>query len=127
TEANELETPNLVVGQALVIPIVGQYYFVQPGDTLFTIGRQFNISTEELARINNIQLNMVLPVGFRLYIPPRPKSSITSFGYIEPIGDTVSPVLENAAEKNTPFLTYLAPFSYRVNRDGSLTAPPLDR
>src|SRR5690625_3388496 len=70
---------------------------------------------------------MVLPVGFRLYIPPRPKSSITSFGYIEPIGDTVSPVLENAAEKNTPFLTYLAPFSYRVNRDGSLTAPPLDR
>src|SRR5690625_1813492 len=70
---------------------------------------------------------MVLPVGFRLYIPPRPKSSITSFGYIEPIGDTVSPVLENAAEKNTPLLTFLAPFSYRVNRDGSLTAPPLNQ
>src|SRR5690625_4334772 len=70
---------------------------------------------------------MVLPVGFRLYIPPRPKSSITAFGYIEPIGNTVSEVLENAAEKNTPYLTYLAPFSYRVNRDGSLTAPPLDR
>ncbi|MEI3614579.1 glycoside hydrolase family 18 protein [Pseudogracilibacillus sp. SO30301A] len=127
SEANELETPNLVVGQALVIPIVGQYYFVQPGDTLFTIGRQFNISTEELARINNIQLNIMLPVGYRLYIPPRPKPSITSFGYIEPLGDTVSPVLENAAEKNTPSLTYLAPFSYRINRDGSLTPPPLDR
>ncbi len=127
SEANELQTPNLVVGQALVIPIIGQYYFVQPGDTLFTIGRQFNISPEELARINNIQINMVLPVGFRLYIPPRPKTSITSFGYIEPLGDTVSPVLENAAEKNTPLLTYLAPFSYRVNRDGSLTPPPLDR
>src|SRR5690625_2436922 len=77
SEANELQTPNLVVGQALVIPIIGQYYFVQPGDTLFTIGRQFNISPEELARINNIQINMVLPVGFRLYIPPRPKTSIT--------------------------------------------------
>ncbi|MFD2130996.1 LysM peptidoglycan-binding domain-containing protein [Pseudogracilibacillus auburnensis] len=127
TEANELETPNLVVGQALVIPIVGQYYFVQPGDSLFSIARQFNMSVEALARINNLQMNTVLPVGLRLYIPPRPRRPITAFGYIEPIGGTVSPVLENAAEKNSPFLTFLAPFSYRVNRDGSLTAPPLNR
>src|SRR5699024_9075752 len=75
----------------------------------------------------NIQIDAVLPVGFRLYIPPRPKPTITSFGYIEPIGDTVSDVLENAAEKNTPYLTYLAPFNYRVNRDGSLTPPLLNR
>lgn len=127
TEANELETPNLVVGQALVIPIAGQYYFTKQGDTLFSIGQRFNISSEELARINNIQIDAVLPVGFRLYIPPRPKPTITSFGYIEPIGDTVSDVLENAAEKNTPYLTYLAPFNYRVNRDGSLTPPLLNR
>src|SRR5699024_8360875 len=122
-----LETPNLVVGQALVIPIAGQYYFTKQGDTLFSIGQRFNISSEELARINNIQIDAVLPVGFRLYIPPRPKPTITSFGYIEPIGDTVSDVLENAAEKNTPYLTYLAPFNYRVNRDGSLTPPLLNR
>lgn len=127
TEANELETPNLVVGQALVIPIVGQYYFVQPGDSLFTISRRFNMSVEELARINNIPLNITLPIGFRLYIPPRPKSTITSLGYIEPIGGTVSSILENAAEKNSPLLTFLAPFSYRVNRDGSLSPPPLNR
>lgn len=127
TEANELDTPNLVVGQALVIPIVGQYYFVQPGDSLFSIAQSFHMSVEELARVNNVQMNSVLPVGLRLYIPPRPRSPITSFGYIEPIGDTVSTNLENAAENNSPSLTYLAPFSYRVNRDGSLTAPPLDR
>lgn len=127
TEANELETPNLVVGQALVIPIVGQYYFTQSGDTLFTIGQQFNISVEELARINNLQMDDVLPINFRLYIPPRPRSNITSFGYIEPIGETVSSTLENAAEKNSPYLTFLAPFSYRVNRDGTLTPPLLNR
>lgn len=127
TEANELETPNLVVGQALVIPIVGQYYFVQPGDSLYVIAQQFNLSYEELARINNVHVNAVLPIGLRLYIPPRPKRQITSFGYIEPIGSTVSPIIENAAEKNSPFLTYLAPFSYRVNRDGSLNAPLLNR
>lgn len=127
TEANELETPNLVVGQALVIPIVGQYYFVEAGDSLFTIANQFSLSVEELVRINNISPNMPLPVGMRLYIPPLPKADITSFGYIEPIGETVSPALENAAIENSPLLSFLAPFSYRVNRDGSLNPPPLNR
>ncbi len=127
TEANELNTPSLVIGQALVIPIVGSYYFVQPGDSLTTIAEDVNMTAEELARINQIPLNAILPVGLRLYIPPRPKRDITSFGYIEPIGDTVSPGLETAAENNTPFLTFLAPFSYRVNRDGTLSPPPLNR
>lgn len=127
TEANELETPNLVVGQALVIPIIGQYYFVQVGDSLFSIAEQFSTSIEILARVNNILPSMTLPVGLRLYIPPNLRPSVTSLGYIEPIGDTVSPYLESVAEMNTPLLTYLAPFSYRVNRDGSLTPPPLNR
>lgn len=127
TEANQLPGPDLVVGQALVIPISGQYYFVQPGDSLFTIARQFQMTIQEIASINQISPDMTLPVGLRLYIPPLPKTPITSFGYIEPIGNEVSAHLENTAEENTPLLTFLAPFSYRVNRDGSLTAPPLDR
>src|SRR5690625_4155586 len=102
TEANELETPNLVVGQALVIPITGQYYFVKVGDSLFTIAERFNVSAEMLARVNQIPPSSTLPVGLRLYIPPGQKSPLTSFGYIEPIGETVSPVLENDAEVNTP-------------------------
>src|SRR5699024_2502249 len=126
TEANELDTPNLVIGQALVIPIVGQYYFIQPNDTLFTIARRFQLSVEDLARINQLNLNHILPVGLRLYIPPQPKSKINTFGYNEQIGGTVSPVLENAAMKNSPLLSYLAPFSYQANRDGTLTAPPIE-
>lgn len=127
TEANELESSNLVVGQALVIPIIGQYYFVQSGDSLYSIAQKFNTSVEMLARINEVLPSATLPVGLRLYIPPGSRNAITSFGYIEPIGDTVSPTLEVVAEKRAPQLTFLAPFSYRVNRDGSLTPPPLDR
>ncbi|MGM8212882.1 LysM peptidoglycan-binding domain-containing protein [Virgibacillus sp. W0430] len=127
TEANELNTPNLVVGQTLVVPIVGQFYFVQPGDSLFSIALQFNSTAEQLAQINNIPLNAPLSPGLRIYIPPQEKRTITSLGYIEPLGNNVSPTLENAAEKSAPLLTYLAPFNYRVNRDGSLTAPPLNR
>src|SRR5699024_11973343 len=90
TEANELDTPNLAIGQALVIPIIGQYYFIQPNDTLFTIARRFQLSVEDLARINQLNLNYILPVGLRIYIPPQAKSTIQTFGYIEPIGETVS-------------------------------------
>lgn len=125
-DANELATQNnLVVGQALVIPIVGQFYFVQPGDSLFTIANRFGLSTEELAQINNINVNNVLPVGLRLYIPQTPKRPITSNAYIEPFGETVSETLENSARKASPYLTYLAHFSFRVNRDGTLSAPPI--
>ncbi|WP_337020038.1 LysM peptidoglycan-binding domain-containing protein, partial [Oceanobacillus massiliensis] len=126
TDANELDAPNdLVVGQALVIPIVGQFYFVQPGDSLYSIGNRFGISYLELSRINNIPVELTLPVGFRLYIPEANKPPITSYAYIEPFGDTVSETLENAAVKNSPYLTYLALFSYQVNRDGSLNPPPI--
>ncbi|MEN2766756.1 glycoside hydrolase family 18 protein [Ornithinibacillus xuwenensis] len=125
--ANELEAPNnLVVGQALVIPIVGQFYFVQPGDSLYSIAQRFNISYQELARVNSIPVNGPLTVGLRLYIPPGPKPEIIANAYVEPIGGSVSQELENSARKNAPFLSYLAPFSYQVNRDGSLNAPPLN-
>lgn len=125
-QINEID-PNqsLVVGQALVIPIQGMYYWVQPGDTLYSIGRQFRISPNTLARINQIPLNAPLTVGFRLYIPPRPKYNAEINAYIEPRGDTVSPELQASAEEAAPYLTYLAPFSFQIQRDGSLKAPPL--
>lgn len=127
TDANELEEPdNLVVGQALVIPIIGQFYFVQTGDTLATISRMFDISQEELAEVNDLSMDQELTMGLKIYIPDRPKPPITSNAYIQPGGDTVSDTLINSATKSAPFLTYLSPFSYIVNRDGTLQAPPLD-
>lgn len=126
-QANELETPeSLVVGQTIVIPIVGQFYYVQPGDSLYTIAQRFNLTIDELARINALNPNLPLPVNLRLYLPEEPKTTIEANAYVEPMGDTVSPALINAAEKYADQLTYLAPFSYQVNRDGSLRAPLLN-
>lgn len=123
--ANDLNAPNqLVIGQALVIPIVGQFYFVQPGDTLSSIAARFDIGVEELATMNGLNPNQIIYPGFRLYIPPGSKEPITSNAYVEPMGEEVSQTLETAASNYTPFLTYLSLFSYRVNRDGTLAAPP---
>lgn len=127
--ANQLDAPDdLVVGQALVIPIDGGYYHVEPGDSLYSIGQKFGVSAEAIAQANHIGLNSPLMVGMRLYVPKATSSrEIEVNAYIEPFGDTVSPGLEQAATEASPFLTYLAPFSYRVTRDGSLIAPPLNR
>ncbi|WP_368653511.1 LysM peptidoglycan-binding domain-containing protein [Ornithinibacillus sp. 4-3] len=123
--ANELATPDqLVVGQTLVIPIIGQFYFIQPNDTLTMIAQKFGISPAQLAAINHISMNQTLQVGMRLYIPPLPKSEITSLGYVEPMGDSVSEILKNAVEKTSPKLTFLSLFSYTMNRDGTLNSPP---
>lgn len=127
TEANEINPAHtLVVGQALVIPIVGQYYWVQPGDSLFLIAQRFGISVRTLASVNQLSASSSLNTGTRLYIPPRPKRSADIVAYIEPRGDSVSPELVESAREAAPLLTYLAPFSFRINRDGTLQPPPLD-
>lgn len=125
--SNEVPNPNqLVVGQTLVIPIVGSYYWVQPGDSLYSIARSFGINYRRLAQINGISPNTPLQVGLKLYIPPRPKRNAEINAYVEPIGGNVAPELEQSARSTAPFLTYLAPFSFRIQRNGTLDPPPLN-
>lgn len=127
TEANQLSAPGrLVIGQTLVIPIVGQYYWVQQGDSFYSIAKRFGLKASELAEVNGLTLNQPLQAGFRLYIPPVPRRQAEVNAYIEPRGGAVSQALQNAAAEAAPELTYLAPFSFRIKRDGSLQAPPLD-
>ncbi|WP_445493220.1 glycosyl hydrolase family 18 protein [Niallia sp. 03133] len=126
-EANDLPNADrLVVGQALVIPIVGSFYWVQAGDSLWSISQKFQLSSQELASINRIPVNQPLRIGQRLYIPPRPKRAAEFNGYVEPRGSSVSPVLETSAREAAPYLTYLAPFSFQALRDGSLKEPLLN-
>jgi spore germination protein len=126
-EANEVPNPdNLVIGQALVIPIVGSFYWVQPGDSLWAIANRFQTSFQELAAVNQIPVNQPLIIGSRLYIPPRPKSNREFNAYVEPRGTTVAPALEESARDAAPYLTYLAPFSFQALRDGSLKEPLLN-
>jgi len=125
--ANELPNPNqLVMGQALVIPIIGSFYWVQPGDSLYSIARNFGINYLTLATINGISANKPLTVSQRLYIPPQPRKSTEINAYVEPIAGRVSPELEQSARSAAPHLTYLAPFSFQIQRNGTLKEPPLN-
>ena len=126
-EVNEIPNPNsLVVGQTLVIPIVGSFYWVQPGDSLWSIANKFNTTFQQLASVNGIPSNQPLNVGMRLYIPPRQKKSAEFNAYVEPRGTTVAQNLVESARDAAPYLTYLAPFSFQAQRDGSLKEPLLN-
>ncbi|MBY0148944.1 glycoside hydrolase family 18 protein [Neobacillus niacini] len=126
-EANDIPNPNnLVVGQAMVIPIVGSFYYVQPGDSLWSIGQKVGVPYQQIASVNRISLNQQLYVGFRLYIPQAPKRRAEFNAYVEPRGTSVAPILESSAREAAPYLTYLAPFSFQALRDGSLKEPLLN-
>lgn len=126
-EANELPNPNkLVVGQTMVIPIVGSFYTVQAGDSLFSIARKTGVSAQQLATVNRISANQPLQVGFQLYIPQGAKKRGEFNAYVEPRGTSVAASLINSARDAAPYLTYLAPFSFQARRDGTLKEPLLD-
>lgn len=126
-DANGLFDSNqITVGQAIVIPIVGQFYFVQPGDSLWSISNRYQIDYQVLAEVNQLSTQQPLQVGMRLYIPEGSKQEIESNAYIEPLGDTVSETLLENARNVGRYLTYLAPFSYEARRDGTLDPQPLN-
>ncbi|RXI95552.1 LysM peptidoglycan-binding domain-containing protein [Anaerobacillus alkaliphilus] len=125
-QANQIPEPErLAVGQAIVIPIVGRFYWVQPGDSLWSISQRLGINYLTLAQVNQIDPSTPLMPGMRLYLTPRPKTPAETNAYIEPRGTTVSPELLADARQAGPYLTYLAPFSYEVRRDGTLDPQPL--
>lgn len=116
--ANQLENGDrLTPGQALVIPIVGQFRWVQPGESIYQIAQQYGIPVERLLQINDIRNPGQVPAGLRLYIPPAPRSVLEANGYIEPRGQASE--RETVAEVS-PSLTYVTMFSYRVTREGDV-------
>lgn len=102
-----------------MIPIWGSYHWVAPGETLYAISKRYNTTVQELVRVNRINNPKQIPVGLRLYIPQKTRSTVDVGAYIDPqiTGDASSQVIDKVGEQ----LTLLTIFSYAVNRDGSLT------
>jgi spore germination protein len=120
-EVNGLsEIPYLVVGQALVIPSSETVHTVRPGETLWTIARRYGTTVSDIVALNGITNPDALAPGAVLRIPERQQN----FGYIEVNGyiEPTTPEREVQIVHDVgEFLTYLSPFSYQVQADGSLT------
>ncbi|HYF76950.1 MAG TPA: glycosyl hydrolase family 18 protein [Symbiobacteriaceae bacterium] len=106
-----------------------QIHVVRPGDSVYSIARGWGVSPESITRINELQGQPYLVVGQALLIPVadnRPRTRAEINAYVEPGAQGYSEAALADVQRALPQLTYLAPFSYRVRRDGSLQAPPLD-
>ena len=69
----ESASDDVIVSPANRTPIVtkkGTYYFVAPGDSLAGIAKQYSISPQDLAQINDL-FDSTLSVGRRLFIPSK--------------------------------------------------------
>lgn len=115
---NSLSDPNrLVVGQSLVIGIPKTTHIVEPGETLFSIGRQYGIPVDRLLR-NNPQLmgQADIQAGEELIIAfdSEEKRCILVNGYVYPF------VNEETLSRTLPNLSYITPFSYGFRADGDL-------
>lgn len=89
---NDLIDDNLIVGQLLSVPSglsTANTYIVSPGDTLYSIAKEFNTSVDKLKEINNLSNNL-LSVGQKLIIPV-----VEEMTYVVKKGDTLYSIARN--------------------------------
>lgn len=93
-------------------------YIVQPGDTIYSISRQFDLTTAQLLSVNPELRDGRLTIGQTLRIPEsrdvRPTIEVNGYAY-----PTISPDSVYAA---LPYLTYLSILGYNIQADGTLSS-----
>ena len=69
---NELPNPDqLVIGQALVIPIAATHHTVRSGETLWHIAQRFGVPINSIIQANHLTNPAMINIGTVLIIPPR--------------------------------------------------------
>lgn len=111
---NQIANPGLIYpGTILIIPATR--HTIQPGETLWQISQRFGVTVEAIMKANNIQDPNLLYAGAVIIIPRR-KPAIESNAFTYHSGSTAQQLVGEVALQ----LTYLAPFAYVIQPDGSL-------
>lgn len=91
-KANNLTTNSLSIGELLKIPesdtttVESEVYIVKSGDTLYSIARKYNLSVDELKKLNNLTSN-TLSIGQRLIVKSTPSMSENTYVVVK--GDSL--------------------------------------
>ena len=114
---NGLINPDVLLpGQALIIPSNDKTYTVKQGDTIWQIAQNFGVNIQDLLWENKILNPDLIYPGYVLTIPQKPKPEIEVNGFTYFLGTEGIPVVRGAG----PYMTYISPFAYLINEDGSL-------
>lgn len=118
TDANGLSDPNiLVVGQSIIIPTEAATHRVLVGETLWLIAQRYGVTLQELAEVNQIKNPALIYPGQTIVIPQPARPTIEVNAYTEKFGPAGVELVQEIGQ----YLTYLSPFSCRVQADGSFT------
>ena len=120
---------DLAVGQTILVPRIDEakfeVYVIQPGDSLFSISRQFNTTVAQLRALNGIGDRLGLTVG-RSILVPRVDDSVFESVLVQP-GDSLFGIAQryDVSVAALQALNRLAdPRDIRVNQ--SILVPKLD-
>ncbi|MED1204005.1 LysM peptidoglycan-binding domain-containing protein [Heyndrickxia acidicola] len=118
-QLNHLTDPSSIYpGQRIMIPIIT--HTVKPGDTLALIAQKYGVSVQEIMQENSIANAGNIRVGQSLRIPAPFKKTIEVNAFTTVFGQAGAREVKDVAHD----LTYVAPFGYRIRKNGSLD--PLD-
>ena len=110
----QLTNPNsLIPGTILYIPPIT--YTVQSGDTLWNIANRYGTTVQNIANENQLDNPNQLYVGMPLVIP-RPKKTIEVNAYTYQSSEAAVRSIQDIGY----LLTYLSPFAYKIQEDGTL-------
>lgn len=115
-EANNITNSGIIyVGQMLELPYFE--YTVKAGDYIWTIAKRYNVTVDEIIQANNMTDPGLIFPGQTIRVPA-PKRPLTEVNAYTTQLDERGKKIVLALGRN---FTYLAPFTYRINADGTLT------
>jgi spore germination protein len=118
-QLNHLTDPSSIYpGQRIIVPIIA--YTVKTGDTLAKIAQRYGVSVQEIMHENSIANPANIRVGQSLRIPLPAKKKIEVNAFTTVFGQAGAREVRDVSHD----LTYVAPFGYRMRKDGTLE--PLD-
>lgn len=116
-DLNNITNPDkLLVGQSLLIPEQQNLYMVKKGDTIWQIAENYGVPIQDLLWENKIMNPDNIIPGQALRIPQKQKQEIEVNAFTYFLGEEGVPVVREVGD----VLTYLSPFAYLIQEDGSL-------
>ncbi len=110
------EAESLVIGQSLIIPIRMTEHRVRYGESLWSIAQLYGLTLADLIAANRLGNPALIQPGQIIQLPAASKPVIEVNAYTQKFGEPGVQLIHQAG----PALTYLSPFSYRVQGDGSM-------
>ncbi len=121
-EDNNLQNvQQLVPGQSIVVMTDQISHRVLPGQSLYTIARQYGTTVAAILEVNPDISDPARIIAGQVIVIPAGKPKL---GAIDVNGYALPNISSNVLAQTLPHLTYLSPFSYRINPDGSLIPIP---